>query len=166
MEALRNRPKPRPTAGTEWVPRRLHGKVWHYAIWGDLALLVIVLCIISPSFGTVANLTNVLQQASMEGIVAFGMLVMMVCGGFDLSVGAVGSSAAVMAVYVTSVNGSLILAILSALAVGLGVGRANGVIIAKGRINPFMTTFAMASVVSGIQYTLTTASPVTGNAGG
>jgi len=146
--------------------RAFHGRnIWRYAVWIVLVLLVILLSLSAPNFGTAANISNVLQQASMEGIVAFGMLAMMITGGFDLSVGAVGSSAAITAAYVTSTGAGIVPAILAALLVGVAVGLCNGLIIAKGRINPFMTTFAMASVVSGIQFTVTAAAPIAGDSG-
>jgi ribose/xylose/arabinose/galactoside ABC-type transport system permease subunit len=154
-----------PPVAVERKRRGLRGKAWRYAIWAVLVFLGIVLSIASPSFGTTANITNIMQQSSMTGIVALGMLVMMVSGGFDLSVGAVGSSASVAIAYVTSVHDGIIVGIIAALAVGLVVGLANGLIVAKGRINPFMTTFAMASIVSGVLFTLTAAAPIAGSAG-
>ncbi|WP_232664822.1 hypothetical protein [Pseudonocardia sp. TRM90224] len=55
------------------------------------ALLVVVLAIVSPTFRDVDNLLNVLEQNAIIGIVACGMLLMILLGGFDLSVGAVGA---------------------------------------------------------------------------
>jgi len=60
-----------------------------YAISVVFLGLLAVLLITSPDFRDPRNLWNVLQQNSIIGIVALGMLVMMISGGFDLSVGAV-----------------------------------------------------------------------------
>jgi ribose/xylose/arabinose/galactoside ABC-type transport system permease subunit len=141
------------------------GRLWRYGIWAALVVLTIILVIVSPSFRTTTNLTNILEQNAMLGIVACGMLVMMVSGGFDLSVGATGATASVVAAWVSG-HASLPVAVLAGLAVGLVVGALNGAIIAKGRINAFMTTFAMASVVTGLLFTTTNAAPVTANAAG
>jgi ribose/xylose/arabinose/galactoside ABC-type transport system permease subunit len=141
------------------------GRLWSYGIWAALVLLTLIMVIVSPSFRTTTNLTNILEQNAMLGIVACGMLVMMVSGGFDLSVGAIGATTSVVAAWVSE-HSSLPVAILAGLAVGLVIGALNGTIIAKGRINAFMTTFAMASVVTGVLFTATNAAPVTANAMG
>jgi ribose/xylose/arabinose/galactoside ABC-type transport system permease subunit len=127
-------------------------------------VVVVILLIVSPSFRTSANLTNILEQNSMLGIVACGMVVMMISGGFDLSVGATGASVAVTGAYFT-MHGGVPLAIVMGLAVGLVIGLVNGLLIAKGRINAFMTTFAMASIVTGVLFVATSAAPVNANAG-
>src|SRR5579871_3219861 len=121
---------------------------WRFGIWIALIVVVAVLMVISSSFRDTSNLTNVLQQNSLIGVVACGMFVMMVSGGFDLSVGAVGATVSVAAAAV-SVHAGVPLAIIVGLALGTFVGLLNGLLVAKGRINAFMTTFAMASVVTG-----------------
>jgi ribose/xylose/arabinose/galactoside ABC-type transport system permease subunit len=141
------------------------GRLWRYGIWAALAVLTVILVIVSPSFRTTTNLTNILEQNAMLGIVACGMLVMMVSGGFDLSVGAIGATASVVAAWVSG-HAALPVAILAGLAVGLVIGALNGVVIAKGRINAFMTTFAMASVVTGLLFTATDAAPVNASVAG
>jgi ribose/xylose/arabinose/galactoside ABC-type transport system permease subunit len=138
--------------------------LWRYGIWAALILVVLILLVASPSFRASSNLTNILQQNSLIGIVACGMFVMMVSGGFDLSVGAVGATVSVAAAQVSS-HAALPVAILAGLALGAVIGLLNGILIARGRINPFMTTFAMASLVTGVLFVATSASPVTGNAG-
>jgi ribose/xylose/arabinose/galactoside ABC-type transport system permease subunit len=135
---------------------------WRFGIWIALIVVVAVLMVISSSFRTSSNLTNVLQQNSLIGVVACGMFVMMVSGGFDLSVGAVGALVSVAAAAV-SVHASMPIAIVVGLALGTFIGLLNGTLIAKGRINAFMTTFAMASVVTGVMFIATSASPVVGN---
>lgn len=153
-------------------PQRFHarlarldyGILWRYAIWAALIVLVVVMVVISPSFRTTSNVANILQQSAMLGIVSCGMLVMMITGGFDLSVGAVGATASVTTAYF-SLHTALPVAIAAGLAAGLVVGLINGAIIAKGRINAFMTTFAMASIVTGVLFVATSAAPVNSKAG-
>jgi ribose/xylose/arabinose/galactoside ABC-type transport system permease subunit len=138
--------------------------LWRYGIWAALIVVVLILLVASPSFRASSNLTNILQQNSLIGIVACGMFVMMVSGGFDLSVGAVGATVSVAAAQV-SAHAALPVAIIAGLALGAFIGLLNGILIARGRINPFMTTFAMASLVTGVLFVATSASPVTGNPG-
>lgn len=101
-----------------------------YAMLGFFAALVVVLLVVSPTFRDPANLLNILQQNAIIGIVACGMLLMIVVGGFDLSVGAVGAAsscvAAAMFVHLGIVPG-----VIAGLVVGLSVGLLNGVLIAK-----------------------------------
>ena len=130
----------------------------------SLIVLVLVISLFNSTFRSTSNLTNVLEQNSMLGIVAAGMLVMMVSGGFDLSVGAIGASASVAGAEL-SLHFGLAVAIPGMIIVGLAVGLANGLLIAKVRINAFVTTFAMASIVTGILFTATSASPINANAG-
>ncbi|RKS80042.1 ribose transport system permease protein [Motilibacter peucedani] len=123
-------------------------------LWLVLALVVAVLAAVSPTFRQPLNLQNILEQNSIIGIVACGMIVMMVSGGFDLSVGAVGVSASVLAAVVSG-RAPVAVTIGAALALGLGIGLVNGFLIARVRINAFVATFAMASVVSGLLFVST-----------
>jgi ribose transport system permease protein len=133
-------------------------------VWAALVVLALILATASASFRAMANIQNILNQNAVIGIVACGMLVMMISGGFDLSVGAVGAAASVAAAWISVSTGSLTLGMLAAVAVGLTVGLVNGLIITLAGINPFITTFAMASVISGILFVLTSAQSQTANA--
>lgn len=132
-----------------------------YAMLSFFAVLVVVLMVASPSFRDPANLLNILQQNSIIGIVACGMLLMVVVGGFDLSVGAVGAAsscvAAAMFVHLGVVPG-----VIAALVVGLSVGILNGVLIAKVGINPFVTTLGTQVLVTGLLFIATNAAPIYG----
>ncbi|MFF9819503.1 ABC transporter permease [Streptomyces sp. NPDC014006] len=118
------------------------------------ALVTSILMVVSPTFRSVVNLENILEQNAIIGIVACGMAVMMISGGFDLSVGTVGATASVVGAVVSVHHGTL-LTVAAALAAGLAVGIANGLLIAKVRINAFVATFAMASIVSGLLFVAT-----------
>ncbi|MFV0526447.1 MAG: ABC transporter permease [Acidimicrobiales bacterium] len=121
--------------------------------------LVACLTVSEKSFATTANLLNLLQQNALMGIVALGMLVMMVSGGFDLSVGAVGASANVTAAYALRELG-VIAAIGATVLVGATAGLVNGLLITKVNISPFITTLGTATVISGLLYVVTEATPV------
>lgn len=123
-------------------------------LWLVLALVVAVLAAVSPTFRQPLNLQNILEQNSIIGIVACGMIVMMISGGFDLSVGAVGVSSSVLAAVLSS-RLPVVVTIAAALALGVGIGLVNGFLIARIRINAFVATFAMSSVVSGLLFVST-----------
>ncbi|MBM4019273.1 MAG: ABC transporter permease [Planctomycetes bacterium] len=103
----------------------------------------------SPVFLTPENLSVVLLAVSTQAIVAVGMTVLLVSGGFDLSVGStVGLAGAVTAM---GLAGGLPVAaaVLAGLALGAAIGAANGLIVARIGINPFITTLGMMGIVRG-----------------
>lgn len=130
-------------------------------LWLALVVLVGLLSVLSDTFSNTANLRNILMQNGIIGIVAIGMLVMMISGGFDLSVGAVGSGVAVLTAYI-STTAPLPVAILAGLALGAALGAVNGFVIAKIGINSFIATFALASIVTGVVLVLTGGKSVVG----
>ena len=107
-----------------------------------LALLVVVVSILSPSFLTTKNIFNVLRQTSVNAIIAAGMTFVILTGGIDLSVGSIlAISGAVCASMLVS-GTNMIIAIIVALAIGAVVGFLNGFIISKGKLQPFIATLA------------------------
>jgi ribose/xylose/arabinose/galactoside ABC-type transport system permease subunit len=112
-------------------------------------LLVIALGTLRyEAFLTPENLLNVVRQNSMVGLVALGMTFVILTGGIDLSVGSLAAVAGVAAASVSSYG------VLAGLAVGLlcstALGLTNGLMIAKGRIPPFLTTLAVMMGARGV----------------
>jgi ribose transport system permease protein/putative xylitol transport system permease protein len=124
-------------------------------------LLFVVMLAASPSFRSSANLLNILQQNSLMGIVACGMLAMIIVGGFDLSVGAVGATSSVVTAFVI-IHAGFVPGIAAGIAAGLLAGTANGLIITKMSINPFVATLGTQSLITGILFVATQANPITG----
>lgn len=124
-------------------------------------LLFVVLLIVSPDFRATGNLVNILQQNSLMGIVACGMLLMIIVGGFDLSVGAVGAASSVVTAVVI-VHAGVIAGVATGVALGVVAGTANGLIISKLAVNPFVATLGTQSVITGILYVATQTNPVGG----
>lgn len=149
-----------------WRPgaRRSGGFLRRFGLWAVLAIVTGALMIASPTFRQAYNLENVLEQNAIVGVVACGMVIMMIAGGFDLSVGAVGAAASVVGAAVSASHGTL-LAIVAGLAVGIGAGAVNGFLVARVKINAFIATFAMSSIVSGLLYVATSAQSEQGNSG-
>lgn len=132
-----------------------------YGMAAIFAIVVGILVIANDNFRDPQNLINILQQNSIIGIVACGMLLMIVVGGFDLSVGAVGAMSGVVAA-VAIINVGVIPGIIVALLCGLGVGVLNGTLIAKIGINPFVATLGTQVLVYGLLFVATDARPVYG----
>lgn len=134
---------------------------FRYTMVGLLVVSVVVMSIISPDFRNPDNLINILQQNAIIGVVACGMTLMIVAGGFDLSVGSVAAASGVLAASL-SLHHSAVFALTAGLLLGLLVGVVNGVLIAKSKINPFVATLGMSAVVQGILFVRTEAKPVFG----
>ena len=126
-----------------------------------LALLVVVVSILSPSFLTTKNIFNVLRQTSVNAIIAAGMTFVILTGGIDLSVGSIlDISGAVCASMLVS-GTNMIIAIIVALAIGAVVGFLNGFIISKGKLQPFIATLATMTVFRGLTLVFTDGKPIT-----
>ena len=117
-----------------------------------LLLLGAALAIASDAFLTVANLLNVLRQASLLFLVASGLTLVIVTAGLDLSIGAnVGLSACLAAAAIQS-SGSITLGIGAGLVCGVAIGVLNGFMITLLRLPPFIATYGMLWMVYGINY--------------
>jgi ribose/xylose/arabinose/galactoside ABC-type transport system permease subunit len=123
--------------------------------------LIAVLVASLPQFRTAANLGNVLQQNSVIGIIACAMTFAIVSGGFDLSVGATTALASVVGAKVI-IEAGIPLGVVGALGAGLLVGLLNGGLIAYAGVNPFVATLGTATVVRGLVYVATNATPFFG----
>jgi ribose/xylose/arabinose/galactoside ABC-type transport system permease subunit len=132
-----------------------------YGMATIFAIVVAVLVITNDSFRNPQNLINILQQNSIIGIVACGMLLMIIIGGFDLSVGAVGAMSGVVGAVVI-INVGIVPGIIAALICGLAVGLLNGTLIAKVGINPFVATLGTQVFIYGLLFVVTDARPVYG----
>ncbi len=115
-----------------------------------LVVLFVVLMIATDRFLTVQNLSNLVRQTSIIGIVALGMTFVIISAGLDLSVGAgVGLSSIVVALFLKTGMG-IVLSVLLALAVGTLVGLINGIIVHNGKVTPFIATLGMMTIVRGL----------------
>jgi len=123
-----------------------------YGILIALVLIVLVLSVSSENFLTAGNLTNVLRQVSINGILAVGMTFVILTGGIDLSIGSVLAFAGMVgASLVIGENPHApITAVLAAMAVGAALGACTGVLIAWVRLPAFVVTLGMLSAVRGL----------------
>ncbi len=124
-----------------------------YGFYAALAILVIAFSLLSPAFLTVSNFINILQQTSTIGIMALGETLVILAGGIDVSVGSVlGLGGMVSAMAIADLGASPLVAIVLGTLSGLVVGLVNGLIITRLKIDAFITTLAMLSVVRGVVY--------------
>jgi ribose transport system permease protein len=115
-----------------------------------LILLAIGFHLISGRFLTASNLSIVMQQASINTVLAAGMTFVILTGGIDLSVGSILAASAMIAVIVSLFPDIGLLGIPAALAVGLACGLANGAIISLLRLPPFIVTLGSLTAIRGV----------------
>jgi ribose transport system permease protein len=125
------------------------------------ALMYLYFALTTERFFTLSNTQDVLRQSATLGILAFGQAFAVLSGGVDLSVGSTVGLASVVDTLVAKAYGPWAGA-AAALAAGAGVGLVNGLFVARFRVNPFIVTLGMLSVVEGIALTLTGGSYVQG----
>lgn len=99
-------------------------------------------------FLTEENLTNVLRQNSMLGLVALGMTFVILTGGIDLSVGSLVAVAGVVAAGLA--GRGVLVALLAGVGFATALGLLNGLVIARARIQPFIVTLAMMIAARGL----------------
>ena len=123
-----------------------------FSLSAAIVLLCIVLSVMYPSqFPTAENFSQILLNLSIDTVVAVGMMVLMIAGMFDLSVGSVVAFSGGMAGYLMYYHDvNFLVAIAAGLFGALLVGIINGVLIAKACINPMIQTLAMLGVVRGL----------------
>lgn len=133
-----------------------------YGIVIAFLVLCLVLSLISPYFLTPGNITNVLRQASINGILAIGLTFVILTGGIDLSVGSLLALSGILgASVVTGADpGSPAVAIGFGIGVGLALGTVNGVLIAHLRVPAFVATLGMLSVARGLTFISNNGMPV------
>jgi len=123
-----------------------------------LILLVIVAQSVYPTFLTAGNLRNMWSQNAALAIISVGMTLVIICGGFDLSVGSIYGLGAVT--YATLSSQSLGVDLLMVVLVGATAGLVNGLAITRLKVNPFVATLATSSVFLGIAYVWSKNGPV------
>jgi len=128
-------------------------KIRSYAAQVMMEIILIVLCLVlalsAPNFLTLANLLNVLRTISMQGIIAFGMTMVIVSGEIDLSVGSAAGFAGCLIAYLTKVGIPIPIGVMMTLAVGFGIGSFTGVMRTKYQVPSFITTLALLTGLRG-----------------
>lgn len=143
---------------------RNHGSLRELGILLAFGIILLVLTILSPdAFARPANLINILKQASINGILATGMMFVIISGGIDLSVGSIVALSGVMAAHFAHPGEyPLIVPIVIALGVGALVGFFNGLGVAYGSIPPFIVTLGTMTIVRGVALIAANGQPVFG----
>ncbi|OTN77720.1 ribose transport system permease RbsC [Enterococcus sp. 8G7_MSG3316] len=127
-----------------------------------LIALVIAVTALNPSFLSPSNLLNLLRQVAANGFIAFGMTFVILTGGIDLSVGSTLALSSALTAGLMANGMSSVLAILIGLLSGSILGALNGLLIAKGKMAPFIATLATMTIYRGATLVYTNGNPITG----
>lgn len=128
-----------------------------FVVFLIVLVLFIGMSIASPIFLTIPNMLALLLSLSIDSIIAIGMALLMVSGAFDLSVGSQLGFIGVMVAMLLKAGVPTPIAVIIAIIIGAFIGFLNGLIVAKLKINAFITTLAMLNILRGITFALTQA---------
>lgn len=135
--------QPTRNAALEWLKGQ-------YALF-ILIVLLIIAALSSPAFLTATNITNLLLQMSIIGVVVMAELIIVLTGGIDISVGSALGLAAVLCAGLFG-GFSVWLALLVGMAVGGTIGLVNGWLVSFRGLEPFIVTLGMLALARGLVY--------------
>lgn len=164
---MTNQPLEKPAAGmpeAEKAPRGAGRRGSSFLLKSSLLIvfagLFVSAAILSPDFLSARNLSNLLQQSALIGIIAIGMTLVILTAGIDLSVGSTAALSGMIVAILLDGQMPIPLAISGALFVGLLVGLAMGALSATLRLPAFIVTLAGLVSIRGTAYITTDGKPV------
>src|SRR5579863_2441031 len=132
-----------------------------------LAILMAGLALARPNFLNLANLVNLLRQISINGILAVGVTYVLLTGGVDLSLGSVVALAGVAAAcFAHPGQYPLVVPVAIGILTGAACGAVNGLVVARGRVAPFIVTLGMMTAARGMALLASGGRPVSNLAAG
>lgn len=141
-----SRLRPQLVSLVDWASR--------YAVYAFIAIVLVVAAIVARNMFSRGNLSTIAIQAATLGVVTLGQMLVLLVRGIDLSVGAVMAIGAILVVE-TQGERSIGPAFLLALALALAIGLANGFLVAKRKVPPFVATLGMLILVEGARLAYT-----------
>jgi ribose transport system permease protein len=124
-----------------------------------LIILIVVSSFLSEAFFTSRNITNLLRQISGIGIVSLGMLLVIITGGIDLSVGSIVAFSGVLSAYFL-LTMPFSIGIGLTIFTGIMIGSVSGYLVAIRRMAPFIATLALMTIVRGLGFILSKGTPI------
>lgn len=125
-----------------------------------LLVLMIFMGLLSPEFFTLGNIKNVGIQASVNAVLSIGMLMVIIIGGIDLSIGATLALAGIVSAYLMKAGCPIFLALLISCLAGAALGAVNGFIVTFMKLPPFVATLGTTSIFRGTALFITNGMPV------
>lgn len=119
-----------------------------------ILIVMLVAAIFAPAFFNPSNLKTISIQVAVLGVVAIGQTLVLLTRSIDMSVSAVLALGAVIVVQ-TEAGNSIVVSLLQAFAIAAIIGLANGLLVAKRHVPPFVATFGMLVFVQGARLAYT-----------
>ena len=155
------------TSPSRWsalsLPRVLLGLLRAQEMSVLLALLLVSagIALVTPYFLTTDNLMGVFRSFSLTAIMSVGMVMVIVTGGIDLSVGSVMGLSGLVTALAFQNGFPTVVCVSFGLGVGFIFGLTNGLLVTAGRLPPFIATLGTLSIGRGLMYIVTRGVPVT-----
>ena len=129
--------------------------------FGALIVMIIVFSVASPNFLQFNNVIGILLATAVNGVLALGVTFVIISGGIDLSIGTVMTlSAVISGVLITNMDLPVPVGIVGGIATGGLAGVANGILIARFHIPPFIATLGMLNVAKGFALVISGLKPI------
>lgn len=125
-----------------------------------LIFMVIVMTIVEPVFIKSANIINIFKQVAVIGTLAYGVTLVIITGGIDLSSGSVVALVGVVTASFAGPGENIFIALLIGLIVGAICGSINGIVLAKTGIPPFIVTLGMMTIARGVALMYSNGRPI------
>lgn len=125
-----------------------------------LALIVLALSIVSKEFRSLDNIFTLLKQSTVNGFIAFGMTCVILTGSIDLSVGSVLALSTGICASLIVMGIPVGIAFLLTLLLGTVLGFISGVLVTKGRLQPFIATLVTMTIYRGLTYIYMDGKPI------
>lgn len=138
---------------------RLLSLLVEYNAWIIFGIMILLSTLVSDVFFSQVNLSNLFRQVSGVGLISMGMLLVIMVGGIDLSVGSIMSLGGVLLALLTHqmpLGAALILTIGCCITLGLTAG----FLTTAGKVAPFIATLALMTIARGASFMISNGSPV------
>ena len=149
-----------PTTANPTAKRSLWHGIREQKSFIALLILIAVVATQSSNFFTLANLFNILQQTSVNAIMAVGMTLVILAAGIDLSVGSLLAFTGALVASLIGHEVNALLAVAAALVAGGLIGGVTGIVIAWGKVQAFIATLVMMLLLRGATMVFTDGSPI------
>lgn len=131
-------------------------KIWPFLnanrIYFIFIIVFVLLSLTAPRFFNAYNIGVILGNTMLNGIVVIGFTILLICGHLDLSTVTVMNLAGNLAIFLVQKTDSFAIGIGAAAIVGALVGMANGLLVTRARINSFIATLGMSTLIQGLVY--------------
>lgn len=132
-----------------------------YGIGVILFIMLIILMIVEPSFRSTNNLINIAKQVAINGMIAYGISLVITTGGIDLSVGAqCALVACLLGQFIMKYKMNVLLSCVLAVVITTALGCLNGILIAKFNMFPFVVTLSTQMIIRGLAQVISNAQAV------